>query len=403
MRERYRSFGRKVPMNTKRNREGTVLAVTENTPGFDQGYELIRDNNNGRSRPPSSCQHERIKWLKMPEYTVYSTWDETYVDGHHYGTSEKVNELLSYHYSPLRKGFRVQAQQVIDHTTRVADEVSLLNNLFEIDELPALFLKYKNLSEKFARLRGSAKPNKDSNFERLKAKDLPNYLDWEFGLAPLIADLRILHNNIKTVENRVLNLAMGNTHVLSLKDQSKVNGFLPQAYGYNRHQSIDGIFTGSLSGKVTAVIPGLFEAGFQLRVLADTIGLHLDAEVLWDAVPFTWLIDWFLPIGDQLKRYNDRKWVKVDLDGQAYITTKFVGSGSAFGSDYIGSPSSGDADRQNLFVKPGHCTVLKYDRVAINFGRSKRTKQLSLVVPDFDNRKANILAGLAQAKLASRR
>lgn len=47
-------------------------------------------------------------------------------------------------------------------------------------------------------------------------------------------------------------------------------------------------------------------------LLFNQLGLVNPAYVLWDAVPFSFVADWFLPVGRYLQSYSD--WVGLHLD-----------------------------------------------------------------------------------------
>lgn len=361
--------------------------VTTNPSSTYSLVEDISDVNNRRSRPPSSCTHsktqlsrvDRVRQNWMP-YGPFSYGERTILTAYHYELwAKKVHD-------PRVRDWTRKAMLIISNATSVADEFSLLNNIVELDELPKLFLNYKNLA--------NAYKSKGSSGSKLKSTvDNVNYLQWEFGIAPLLADMRTLYNNIVTVRSRIQNLAAGKWQVLSKVEEIP---FRHKAVLQNNMTiSYLGNTTCSLSGEVLAVIPGLHEAEFQLKVLLDVFGVHLDPAFVWDAIPFTWLFDWFLPLGDYFSSLNtsNRKWVKVDLTGQAYITTKSEGTFSS------GVSSPGDpAGYMFRTMSPGEGNFAYYSRQAINFGRSKRAAPLKLVLPDFDSRKLAILASLAQAK-----
>jgi hypothetical protein len=40
--------------------------------------------------------------------------------------------------------------------------------------------------------------------------------------------------------------------------------------------------------------------GYRAKVLRDMLGLYPNVGILWDAIPWSWLIDWFSDIGDSL-------------------------------------------------------------------------------------------------------
>lgn len=41
-----------------------------------------------------------------------------------------------------------------------------------------------------------------------------------------------------------------------------------------------------------------------LRVLLDSLGFELNPKIIWDAIPFTFVIDWFFGVGSWLERFK---------------------------------------------------------------------------------------------------
>lgn len=65
----------------------------------------------------------------------------------------------------------------------------------------------------------------------------------------------------------------------------------------------------TVSGSYRYEIP-MLESFVFLSSAMDNAGLHFDLATIWNAVPFSWLVDWVVPIGDALEA--DRKpWTEI--------------------------------------------------------------------------------------------
>jgi hypothetical protein len=69
-------------------------------------------------------------------------------------------------------------------------------------------------------------------------------------------------------------------------------------------------------------IPALKGFLARLAQLCDTFGVHLDAGIAWDAIPYTFVVDWFINVGGWLHRnVSLGDWYKVDVHIEEYFTS----------------------------------------------------------------------------------
>ena len=170
--------------------------------------------------------------------------------------------------------------------------VSIPNFLLELDDIPRLWQQFKyklSLAKRAAGLK----------------------LSWDFGLRPLIGDLQNIKDAISTSLERV-------------KEWNKTAGTIYQksATLSNLNNSSSGTETlslaphvvnwrGSRSGTVSAfltfktlAIPALTEAETMLRTYLDALGFELNPRIVWDAIPFSFVLDWFFDVGGWLQRFK---------------------------------------------------------------------------------------------------
>jgi hypothetical protein len=60
----------------------------------------------------------------------------------------------------------------------------------------------------------------------------------------------------------------------------------------------------------------------------DTLGFQLNAGILWEAIPYSFVVDWFVSVSKLLQRFR-KKWIPVKL----FI--KDIGVSVKFEGDYI--------------------------------------------------------------------
>jgi hypothetical protein len=148
---------------------------------------------------------------------------------------------------------------------------------------------------------------------RVRPSDVPNgYLAYSFGWAPMLKDLKSLVDLTKSLNDRLAYLKKARNGGVSTrrslgKSESRVSGgeynLLPNGYGQYGLRSTEVTrttdkFWMSSRMKVTNDLPPPEEIPeFLLR---NYFGLNMSASTLWNAIPWSWLIDYLLNIGDLL-------------------------------------------------------------------------------------------------------
>lgn len=128
----------------------------------------------------------------------------------------------------------------------------------------------------------------------------------QFGLFPLIGDLTTLLTSTKTVHSEVKRLttlpAEWSNHKISIPASSA-----SASLAINGSTSFGTASLSNVSARATAYVAYKRKRAKQLdgTVLASHVGRALygfsnPGEVLWEATPFSFVADWFYPIGDYL-------------------------------------------------------------------------------------------------------
>lgn len=125
---------------------------------------------------------------------------------------------------------------------------------------------------------------------RKRAKDVSaTWLEYHFGWDPLVKDI---YNCVKILENPydpkvVIKRATGSETVYdgNRSDYNRWRVDRVSKYGWR------------LSAKLSVSNPNLFRA--------SQLGLVNPAAVAWELVPFSFVVDWFLPVGEFLNSYSN--------------------------------------------------------------------------------------------------
>jgi hypothetical protein len=176
-------------------------------------------------------------------------------------------------------------------------DVDVLVNLFETRDFPKML---QQLGRVLAR--------------KIKASDVAGgYLAYAFGWAPLISDLRKLVKLQQLTEKRMRDLTAASK---GSRLRRKLGTSYPTRPGpapysiswLNAPPSVRGIITYDEELRVWAtarlkLLTALPRDHSEFQELAKKLvtGSHMSASTLWEAFPWSWLMDYFLNIGDILE------------------------------------------------------------------------------------------------------
>jgi len=169
--------------------------------------------------------------------------------------------------------------------------VSIPNFLADIDDVRTLFQAWKKSVSLAKNVAGG-------------------YLNYKFGWKPTIGDLtdavlgvrelqrklkqfkalygQVIHErkvllNSTTEKSGIVDVASDNRYVWKATLKQKVESFI---YYSPQH------------------IAALNDFDEKIRGIIDTLGFELNPRIIWDALPFTFVIDWFFNVGKQLERFK---------------------------------------------------------------------------------------------------
>lgn len=159
---------------------------------------------------------------------------------------------------------------------------SLINFFLELDETLSLFTK--------------------KLWQILTLRDKPNYLDWQFGIRPFIGDLKSMYGILADLHKRSLAYARlaGTTQPVFTSVRLQKN-FFHHDPGFDfwgawcqSYKSAE--VKVALKVKGTIRYPSMSAFNTQLAAILDSFGIFLSPSTVWESIPFSWLIDWFVPV-----------------------------------------------------------------------------------------------------------
>lgn len=130
----------------------------------------------------------------------------------------------------------------------------------------------------------------------------------QFGLLPLYQDIAKMGEFIKLVDARVKEIERLRTRGLRRTIELHTDSATEWRYNQSLHSAYCAV-TGDISKNTKRIIKGhirwtvsdnfyVSDSSMREQCALDIYGLRLDPTSIWQAVPYSWLVNWFTNIGD---------------------------------------------------------------------------------------------------------
>jgi hypothetical protein len=197
--------------------------------------------------------------------------------------------------------------------TQVPDDVSLLNFAFEALDYKDLAKRVLNPKKSLRDLRKYAGTSNWSKVRRLPKQINGEFLDVSFNWLPLVSDTQKIFNLYDTSARKldflrktrgkevVIRFSKPDCYINNLVGVEQLLGFQnddwKRPYKCNRYQCD---FT--VTAKLYQELEGLDDAWAGLRALIASAGINNPLKAVWNAIPFSFVVDWVAPFGQWLER-----------------------------------------------------------------------------------------------------
>lgn len=288
------------------------------------------------------CAHNRFSLMKVDGVTCPRvvladlnpahagwTWEvcwdyPTSYNAHIVAVSTALQQLGSYGLGKLQANWMSYAATGFQACQPDLTKLSVPNFLIDIGQLRALgndvlpLVRSKANSAFFTRTQvqeevlGWLKLGKEDKFKTASKLVAEKRLSYKFGWSPTVGDVASFVSGITSLKKRLDAFKINVGKELSFtKTIEKVEEGKSGQFNYlsDIHQKVN--WDGILNGKVQyhakyvpqplAAIGPLDEA---IRGYMDTFGVELNPQILWDAIPFSFVLDWFLGVGKFLSRFK---------------------------------------------------------------------------------------------------
>jgi len=223
---------------------------------------------------------------------------------------------------------------------KIRSELSLINSVIELKDFRGLF---RSALSKITNFRRTFRGALNKPLRQLVRSVPGGYLQYMFNLRPLISDISGIYRSVASVEKRLNDLVTREGRVrlqhfqcnLTEDDRIRVETrkfWMGYTWAYDPATGwYDGqfpIYTNVDNEQTIVTDPATFHAQIQYnynytdyqrehaRVLAllDALGVNFNAAIIWNAIPWSFVVDWVLGVG----RYLDKNKVGL-MDPQINI------------------------------------------------------------------------------------
>jgi len=208
----------------------------------------------------------------------------------------------------------------------IKSDLSAVNSVYELKD----FMTVKRSCQKIRTLWGTLLGLYREVLFRLRNFNRPlrqilrtagdSYLQVKFNFEPLIREIMLLRNLLPRLANELKELQKranvpqkrhytaqlsavfeGGSESLSVFKPT----FFSQVGTLSAHRSWSyPVRTFNATMEYSYSLPSLSELEFQLRGFLDMIGVRPDPSIIWNALPWSFVIDWFAGIGQWLERFK---------------------------------------------------------------------------------------------------
>jgi hypothetical protein len=271
---------------------------------FEEMYDDLHPSIKGW-RKPGPCSHVSIIGrTKTDQYIFRDDWDT----GSHipfrfngsyfiYQTPDMILDMVGS--VPNTTLFACGLRAFNAFNNQIPDTTSVPNFIWELREFKDLF------------------DFKDEIKHPIKGR-ADNFLNYSFGWKPFISDLQKFTRIVDTVSNRLDFLRRNRNIDVRINYIEKNVRDFETIYPYNhRPRFPDDPVTGYgndftltqyqadfvASGLLNQNLDGLDDAWASWRAALASLGFNNPLKIWWNAVPFSFMLDWWFPIGEALGRF----------------------------------------------------------------------------------------------------
>lgn len=304
--------------------------------------------------------------------------------------SVKTNLLLMFHER------KKTADLIAKNAERIARAALALKRLNFPAAYRALNLDFNIAARELSTYRKLAISRARTKREADKAGDLlaKSWLELKYGWQPMLADIygaaEVLSESFRPEAERKYAAKSSGTLTTSAP-------YLFTSWGFYNEN------VGEFTRRTTTKLLAIYSPDADAKAWLHETGITNPALVLWDAVPFSFVVDWFLPVSaylERLRAYSGFEFVSVARVRFTRYSIMAKGQGYRFGFEYGGKwTENWDAaygedgivyDRDSL-TRPPEVPLTFRDPVSVSHATSALALAHQLIGGFISNRRSGVL------------
>jgi hypothetical protein len=350
--------------------------ITINVPGYTSMDEVFTDTERGPQND-NDCHHYRLDaeeprtnfgrahsndpapmtnyWLLAMDSAAYMTdYYATFTGSLGQHGDAGLENLKTTNLTDL-----VNKQDIVDAAMQATlpkldPALSLLNTILETRDFKRLFPLVQRIKDHLSRL-NSSNWNREWVMRRNLRLSAEAYLADQFGIRPMLRDLISLWNGATNIDHELSKLISRAGRRQRRYYRTDVSSSFTAPGSATRHHDGPTIYGGdnvkrelSYLGPIQCVVRIIYDYGLpdgdyeRLRKLAylDKLGLNLNPAILWNAIPWSFVIDWFLGVGKWLNQFAVPNFRIVTNIRSATLSVKLIRKLTLSFEPSVGGPSS---------------------------------------------------------------
>lgn len=193
----------------------------------------------------------------------------------------------------------------------IAEEFSVVNSVLELGDLRSLVSDIAHLKSR-ARALAPALAASRNSVRRSSDGTVNLFLQYNFGIAPLIADMKALQTAYYKILDRLKFLkstwgrpvTMRHRHVFPIADDPNPTWNWADTGFQGAIQRRDLVYKVVISMKLFHKLENLGDLYSWIRLANLYSGTNKPLKILWNAVPFSFVVDWVYNVSDILDQFR---------------------------------------------------------------------------------------------------
>lgn len=226
----------------------------------------------------------------------------------------------------------------------IRPKLSLVNSILELKDfksLPRTIANIRNLSRTLLSGKG---PWGNRTLRRIIGAGADVYLQQQFNISPLLSDIAGIKSTIQNVRKEIQNLLENEGKLRTRHFRAELKNHLSdEPLTWTGYKLIDTWANSSSSdakirfGRSVKHSGAMFHATLQyrydldpwaretaqLRGFLDSLGVNANPAIIWNAIPWSFVVDWVINVSGWLSRFAER-----NLEPRVHIT-RFMASAQA--------------------------------------------------------------------------